>query len=196
MEILERLVDDVARDPSPALIERLEMLIDVLILRGHLNRGHAQLIKRLKGAAPPTKIHLSLVTDKRAVPSPDVDCPSLLHLCKGRCCAMRVPLSEEDLDEHLLKWDLQQPYALRRDPDHGYCSYLGDGGRCAVYHDRPATCRAYDCRKDPRVWIDFDQKIPQPLPWHLAPEAWLREDDAPAEAAAPGEGDGPGDAPP
>lgn len=184
--ILEGLVDDAVRAPSPALLERLEMLIDGLILRGHLNRGHARLLQRLKGAQGSTRIYLSQVTDKRSVPSPDIDCASLLHLCKGRCCAMRVSLSEEDLNEHKLAWDLQQPYSLRRDPDHGYCSYLGEGGACGVYHDRPATCRAYDCRKDRRVWVDWEQKIPAEVPWHLVPEAWMRDDQRDAESGDAG----------
>ena len=151
IEIIEQLVDDVAREPTPELVQRLEALVELLIQRGHLTRGHARLLRRLKGQESPSKVRLSLLTDKRAVPSTERDCPGLLHLCKGRCCAMQVSLSEEDLAEHRLAWDLQEPYTLRRDPDHGYCSYLGAGGGCTVYDDRPATCRAYDCRNDPRV---------------------------------------------
>jgi hypothetical protein len=31
-----------------------------------------------------------------------------------------------------------------------------------VYAQRPGACRAYDCRHDPRVWIDFEARIPAP----------------------------------
>jgi hypothetical protein len=31
-----------------------------------------------------------------------------------------------------------------------------------VYEHRPAICRTYDCRKDPRIWIDFEKRIPAP----------------------------------
>jgi Fe-S-cluster containining protein len=184
---LGALVEDVVTLPTSAeLAARLETLIDLLITRGHLAPGHRRLLQRLRGVAP-SVVRLSVVQDKRAVPSADIDCASFLHLCKGRCCAMRVSLSEEDLAERRLEWDLQQPYLLRRDPDHGYCSYLGHGGRCAVYDDRPATCRQYDCRDDPRVWIDWERKLPAPLPWNLVPEAWLPDDDEDQG----GGGDGP-----
>jgi Fe-S-cluster containining protein len=192
VETLARMVDEVTASADPALAERLERLIDLLISRGHLAPAHGRMIRRLKGVQP-SAVRLSVVQDKRSIPSSGVDCASLLHLCKGRCCAMRVSLSEEDLAEHRLAWDLQQPYVLRRDPDHGYCSYIGEAGRCQVYDDRPATCRQYDCRNDPRVWLDWEQRIPQPLPWHLAPEAWLHEDPA---AARDGGGETPGDEPP
>lgn len=185
------LVEDVATRPASAeLAARLETLIGLLIARGHLAPGHRRLLQRLKGLAP-TVVRLSVVQDKRAVPSADIDCASLLPLCKGRCCAMEVALSEEDLGERRLAWDLRQPYQLRRDPEHGYCSYLGHGGRCAVYDDRPATCRQYDCRRDPRVWLDWERKLPAPLPWNLVPEAWLPGGGAAEAQGDGGSGDGP-----
>ena len=178
LETLTKLVDDVAAaagtPAGPELAERLETLIRLLIERGHLAPAHGALLRRIRAAAPGV-VKLSMVTEKRAIASPDVDCASLLHLCKGRCCAMAVSLSEEDLRDRRLAWELQQPYLLRRDPDHGYCSYLGEHGRCQVYEDRPATCRQYDCRRDPRVWRDWEAREPAPLPWHLVPEAWLAE---------------------
>jgi hypothetical protein len=39
---------------------------------------------------------------------------------------------------------------------------MDDTGACTVYAQRPGACRAYDCRHDPRVWIDFDARIPAP----------------------------------
>lgn len=181
VQTLEELVEDVATQPSSVeLGQRLETLVGLLIARGHLHAGHARMLRRIKGVEAST-VRLSVIPDKRAVPSPDIDCASLLHLCKGRCCALRVTLSEQDLAERELEWDLQQPYLLRRDPEHGYCSYLGVGGKCGVYEARPATCRSYDCRTDPRVWIDFEQKLPAPVPWHLIPEAWLPEPDRDAQ---------------
>ena len=32
--------------------------------------------------------------------------------------------------------------------DDGACAYLGDDGRCAVYDDRPSSCRTYGVRPD------------------------------------------------
>jgi hypothetical protein len=33
---------------------------------------------------------------------------------------------------------------------------------CTVHQNRPVPCRAYDCRKDHRIWSDFDQRIVSP----------------------------------
>ena len=33
---------------------------------------------------------------------------------------------------------------------------------CQVHAYRPYVCRAYDCRNDKRIWLDFDQMIPAP----------------------------------
>lgn len=35
-------------------------------------------------------------------------------------------------------------YAVQK-RDNGACFHLDAAGRCAVYHDRPATCREYSC---------------------------------------------------
>ena len=40
----------------------------------------------------------------------------------------------------------------------GRCPMLGDGG-CTIYHDRPRTCRTYDCR----VYAASGVRPPQPL---------------------------------
>ena len=34
---------------------------------------------------------------------------------------------------------------------------------CTVHAHRPRVCRSYDCRQDPRIWIDFAARIPQPV---------------------------------
>lgn len=167
---IEQLVDEVARRPyNDDLIRRLEWVIDVLVLRGHLTAGHRRLVDRMKGGEGGA-VRLTAFPDKRALVGPAIDCASLLPLCKGRCCAMDVALSAEDLAEGTLRWDLHQPYLLRKDRTTGYCGCLGRDGGCTVYADRPAVCRVYDCRKDPRVWIDFEQRIPAPLaPWLVPP---------------------------
>lgn len=74
-----------------------------------------------------------------------------------------------DLADRTLAWDPSQPYLLRKDPVHGYCVHQGGDGACTICDERPGTCRAYDCRQDPRVWSDFERRIPAPLPFHLVP---------------------------
>lgn len=149
------------------LAHRVEWLVDLLVLRGHLMPGHRKMLDKMRGEASP--VRLANYVDKRALVGADIDCASLLPLCQGRCCAFAVSLSIEDLEEGKLGWEVHQPYLLRRNPTTGYCGCLGDDGRCTVYADRPGTCRAYDCRHDPRVWVDFEARIPAPLATHLRP---------------------------
>lgn len=139
--------------------KRFELLVTMLQWAKVLEPHHLQLMQQLRPAVAHRRVRLSVVPDKRAVASPDVDCASLAPLCKVRCCrAFDIELSRQDLADGLA-WELEAPYLLAR--KHDGCLYLGEAG-CTVYDQRPATCRSYDCREDPRVWIDFAQKIPAP----------------------------------
>jgi Fe-S-cluster containining protein len=165
---IRRMVEDLAgRDDHGDLARRLEALIDLLVMNGQLMPEHRAWLEGLHGER--TQIKIQVFNDKRSLASPDVDCATLMPLCKGRCCAMAVSLSREDLREGRLQWDLSDPYTLARDPDTGYCQYMARDGGCQAYHDRPSTCRTYDCRRDPRVWLDYDRRIPAPLSPKLIP---------------------------
>jgi hypothetical protein len=146
------------------LAARFERVVAVLEGRGVLSPKDVMILKRLGAAARP-RVELKVVEDKHAVASPPIDCASLIHLCHARCCSFRVILSEADVREGKLRWELHEPYVLARGRD-GYCTHLRETG-CECYDDRPATCRSYDCREDKRVWIDFEQKIPAPMPEHV-----------------------------
>ncbi|MBK9032770.1 MAG: YkgJ family cysteine cluster protein [Myxococcales bacterium] len=101
--------------------------------------------------------------DKYGIPDPGIDCDALMPLCHGRCCKMSFPLSAQDLDEGVVRWRYDQPYVIRQRAD-GYCAHNDPATHgCGVYQHRPATCRSYDCRRDPRVWLDWDNKVPAPL---------------------------------
>jgi Fe-S-cluster containining protein len=156
-----------AQKGAAASRAELELLLEILEGQGVLNDGHRRLIAKVKQRAAnnaPRTVRLNVIADKRQVPNSEIDCQSLVHLCKARCCTFAVELSKEDVEEGKLLWELDQPYLLRREPDgFGYCTHFDRAGRgCTVYEDRPATCRSYDCRQDRRVWIDFDQRIPAP----------------------------------
>lgn len=168
---LEDMADQIGRRPfSRDLIHRMEWLVEILISRGYLEPAHRALIDRSRGDN--RAVRLAVVGDRHAVASVDPGCVERLHLCKARCCAMDVELSAADVAAGTLRWDLERPYLLAR-ADHGLCEHLQRDGRCDVYADRPAACRAYDCVDDPRVWIDYDAKVPAPLPWWLVPiEQW------------------------
>jgi len=95
--------------------------------------------------------------------APEIDCENRLHLCHAACCRLPFALSSEDVQEGVVKWDLGQPYMNARETD-GYCSHLDRGTcQCTVYKQRPIPCRGYDCRKDGRVWIDFEKRVVNPM---------------------------------
>jgi len=91
-----------------------------------------------------------------------IDCDSRLHRCRAACCRLDLALSRKDVEEGIVKWDLARPYMIARDPD-GYCRHLArDTCRCTVWEHRPIPCRGYDCRKDKRIWLDFEQRLINP----------------------------------
>ena len=171
---LEGLVTDNerARQGIAELQQQLETLIEIMVAAGTLRPGHAELIAKLRRrveVARKAPVELSSIEDKYGVTGEPIDCESRLPLCQARCCSFAVALSRQDLAGGQLTWELDQPYRMARGPD-GYCTHLGrDDARCQRYEHRPATCRAYSCRDDQRVWLDFDARIPAPLPVALIP---------------------------
>jgi hypothetical protein len=111
---------------------------------------------------PAIFVSAAAAPDKHTVPSPDIDCQALLHLCHGRCCRYKVQLSYQDVEDGL-RFVYQRPYELRREAD-GYCTYFDRASPgCGTYATRPAPCRTFDCRDNPNVWIDYEQRIPVPM---------------------------------
>lgn len=91
-----------------------------------------------------------------------IDCEDRIHLCKAICCKMVFPLSRQDIEEGVIRWDLGKPYVIAKKAD-GYCHHLDRKGLgCTVHTQRPIPCRAYDCRKDSRIWLDFEKKVIHP----------------------------------
>lgn len=55
-----------------------------------------------------------------------------------------------------------RPYLIAQGKD-GYCTHFEHGScSCTVRENRPVPCRGYDCRNDKRIWLDFENKIPNP----------------------------------
>jgi hypothetical protein len=94
----------------------------------------------------------------------EIDCESRLHLCHAACCRLNFPLALQDIKEGVVQWNPDQPY-MNRQREDGYCVHCSAADRhCQVYTQRPAVCRKYDCRKDPRIWSDFERRI---VSWYL-----------------------------
>ncbi len=92
----------------------------------------------------------------------EIDCENRVHLCKAACCRLPFALSKEDVQEGIVRWDLGNPYMNSREAD-GYCTHLKKGTcHCTIYHHRPIPCRGYDCWKDRRIWLDFENKVVNP----------------------------------
>lgn len=158
---LELLAAAIAqREDHGDLARRFEWLIDTLILRSQLPPSFRRLVDRI--SKDRSAVRLATFRDKYQLKSADIDCASLIPLCKARCCKMEVTLSAQDVHEGGIPFDLMQPYALPRDPETKQCVCMDPDGRCTIYDKRPGACRAYDCRHDKRVWLDFDAKIPAP----------------------------------
>jgi len=92
----------------------------------------------------------------------EIDCASKLQYCRASCCRLPFALSRQDLRERVVQWDFSRPYMIAQGPDH-YCVHLDqDRQCCTIRGERPVPCRGYDCRKDSRIWIDFDKNIVNP----------------------------------
>jgi len=92
----------------------------------------------------------------------EIDCESRLDLCNAACCKLRFALSKQDIEERVVRWDLSNPYLIAHSSD-GYCVHLSkDNCHCTIREHRPVPCRAYDCRKEQRIWIDFEKRILNP----------------------------------
>jgi len=178
--MIEKLAEDLPALPNSAdASHRLAWLIEALIHRGQLPKRFSKLVEKIEadrsGNVPTVK--LAVINNKYDVASPDVPCDELIPLCGARCCSFNVPLSRQDVEEGKLPWVIERPYELPRDPVTKRCTCMADDGGCTVYEVRPGTCREYDCRADKRVWIDYEKRIPAPLPAALRAPAggtdWL-----------------------
>ena len=150
----------------------LYALIELLMKKGllteqELNEQKVEIAKRLvekfrelgMGAVFQDSEHDKYTFGEKEV---KIDCENRIHLCKAACCRLNFALSRQDIEEGVIKWDLGRPYMIAHDAD-GYCRHLDRKGcRCTVYANRPVPCRAYDCRKDKRIWADFENRIINP----------------------------------
>lgn len=92
----------------------------------------------------------------------DINCGKRIHLCQAACCRLPFALSKQDIREGIVRWDLGRPYMIDQGKD-GYCNHMNrETLRCTAYENRPVPCRAFDCRTNKRIWLDFDKMIVNP----------------------------------
>src|SRR5215467_8246950 len=98
-------------------------LIELLIEKGLLTEAEIDERKRQVGRRMVTKfnqagmgveIQESAIDKYEFEGGPKIDCESRVHLCKAACCRLRFPLSSQDLEEGVVKWDLPHPYLIAR----------------------------------------------------------------------------------
>jgi Fe-S-cluster containining protein len=159
----------VDRAVSHEAVVAIQALAQVLIDKGFVepdefNAARSQAREELEKVVQP-RVRLGRSEDKYAAGvGVEIDCAARIHLCHARCCTFNFYLTEQDLDEGVARWDYGNPYWIRRRAD-GYCTHCDPTSRaCAIHAERPYICRLYDCRTDKRVWLDFEARIPAPMP--------------------------------
>jgi hypothetical protein len=89
----------------------------------------------------------------------EIDCAARIPYCKAACCQMRWPLALEEVESGPVKWDLGRPF-FNLQSANGYCHCFEPGQGCSIYDQRPAPCREYTCAEDERIWLDFENMVP------------------------------------
>jgi len=155
------------------LSSRLLALIEELVASGTLDlrafEERHQTVAEREAERMTKEGHVQVIVDnthdKYALTDlPQIDCQARLPLCQARCCTLGFALSFQDLDERVVQWEYGTPYHIKQRKD-GYCVHNSCETRtCQIYDQRPAVCRTYDCRKDERIWRDFDKRIPADYP--------------------------------
>jgi Fe-S-cluster containining protein len=116
------------------------------------------------------RLHQAAERDKYAsAGAVEIDCASRIPACHAVCCRLPFALSEQDVHEGVVRWDPIQPYLIQQEAD-GRCTHQDRGtGFCTIHRQRPLSCRTFDCRHDRRIWLDFDNMIPNPA---IEDEIW------------------------
>jgi hypothetical protein len=125
-------------------------LIELLIEKGLLTEEELnerkrevgqRLVEKFNSNGMAVEIQDSQIDKYEFEGGPKIDCENRIHLCRAACCRLRFPLSPQDLEEGIVKWDLPHPYLIARGAD-GYYSHLERGNcRCTIYDNRPLPCR-------------------------------------------------------
>jgi hypothetical protein len=135
-------------------------VIDAEELDGRKQLARMERAKREAGQTRRSLPMLGTTEDKYALTPADIPCAENLPLCGAACCRLVFDLTLQDLEEGVVKWEYGLPYRIRQTDHH--CVHFVSGSGCNVYEHRPAACRVFDCRKDQRIWLDYENRIPNP----------------------------------
>ena len=148
----------------------LYALVELLVAKGvistdELDQRRKEVQEKLRLSYKEAEIGVRVrrqEVDKYAIPNEvKIDCENRIHLCRGACCSFEYPLTMQDISE-VIRWSLGRPFMNAHGTD-GYCvHWRHDCSKCSIYEQRPAVCREYDCRRDSRVWLDFDKIVINP----------------------------------
>jgi hypothetical protein len=163
-----------AKENKLLLHALMELLVSKGLIHVHeIEERKKMLLESLKeDEKRQPKIYLVDVPDgQQEIDDLVIDCAACHAVCRGACCTLWFALSVRDLDQGHVKWDYLRPYGIAQDGD-GYCVHFDRATyMCGIYENRPLICRTYDCRKDKRIWVDFEQQT-------LVPELLTRFENA------------------
>lgn len=101
-------------------------------------------------------IAIRVETQEEMLKYSPVNCEERIHICKAVCCKLSFPLTINEVESGVLKWNLGKPYYNRR-CTNGYCYHIQIDNTCSIYQQRPSICRKYTCRNDERIWSNFEK---------------------------------------
>ena len=142
-------------------------LIDLLIKKGALTSDEVtaaieQTGNDMREAGRQATLEVIVREDSRAaaVSSEEIDCAARIPYCKASCCRLRWPMTLAEVESGPVKWDLGRPF-FNLHAAHGYCHQFDtESHGCNVYEQRPQPCRQYNCVDDERIWLDFENMVP------------------------------------
>src|SRR4051794_39789415 len=143
-------------DQNEAIIRGL---VELLIARDVVTAE--ELVAAVDAVRTETDIGIAIRVDREGseLAGTPVDCASRLPVCHAVCCRLRFPLTVEEDESGLMKWDLGRPCFSRHGAD-GYCvQCASETHACAIYEQRAAACRQYSWADDTRIGKGFDAMV-------------------------------------
>lgn len=143
----------------------VQCLLQVLMTKGYVNKEELDAVFPNMARAV-EEVRAKQITGPRSASLPadtpeptDLDCSAHHADCHAACCtSFNVFLTSEEAASNKYHWDVALPYRLLVD-ERGTCVYFdAESLKCTIWHDRPLSCRKFDCRTDGRIWEDYGKR--------------------------------------